>query len=402
MRIGIFIGDHAPVIGGNHTFQDSILMAMEDSVSSHELYVLGYDSFNGRKLGSGVRTNVTYVSMEKPSILQRAISCWFNGVAYRGNVVRGSLDRMIKMHSIEMLWFLTHQIEVIDIPFIGTVLDIEHRVHPFFPEVSITGNKWDTREKFFNFMIPRATCVICGTEEGKRQIIHFYHPDPERVRVIPFFVPSFALDILNVDSDVAGEIGIERAYLLYPAQFWPHKNHVCLLNALKILVEDYGVDFQLVFSGDDKGNASYVEQQAAKLGVRDRVIFAGFVSQAELAGLYRNAFALVYPSFFGPDNLPPLEAFALGCPVIAADGAGAREQLGDAALLVDPKNEQEFCDAVLRLMNDPMLREELKEKGQKRVAELTPERYVARVLSFVDEFEPYRRCWSRTRTYVHT
>ncbi len=127
----------------------------------------------------------------------------------------------------------------------------------------------------------------------------------------------------------------------------------------------------------------------------------GFVDKDRIVALYKNAFALVYPTFFGPDNLPPLEAFALGCPVIASSVSGAQEQLGDAAILFDPKNPEEIAQKVKMLYDDPGKREELIRKGRLKAETLTMRNYVNEVLKFVDEFEPIRRCWSREKAYVN-
>ena len=115
--------------------------------------------------------------------------------------------------------------------------------------------------------------------------------------------------------------------------------------------------------------------------------------QRELAVLYRRALALTYVSFFGPENLPPLEAFALGCPVIAADVPGAREQLGDSALLVDPTRPEEIAQAIRSLHRDPSLRQTLVERGRARAARWTALDFVRGVFAILDEFEAVRRCW---------
>ena len=113
-----------------------------------------------------------------------------------------------------------------------------------------------------------------------------------------------------------------------------------------------------------------------------------------MKALYRNAVALVFPSYFGPDNLPPLEAFALGCPVIAADLPGASEQLGDGALLVSASNEFEFAQAVQRLQQDPSFREDLVLRGRKRAMSFLPSGYVREMSTILDEFSSIARCWT--------
>jgi len=147
-----------------------------------------------------------------------------------------------------------------------------------------------------------------------------------------------------------------------------------------------------VLTGSDKGQLAHVRSLAHDVGIADLVHFLGFVDNDDLVALYQHAHGLTYLSFFGPENLPPLEAFALGCPVVAADVPGAREQLGDAALLVPPTDPAEMAAAVRRF-EDPALRQELIERGRRRAKDRTPAGYVGGVLRFLDEFERTRRCW---------
>jgi hypothetical protein len=105
-----------------------------------------------------------------------------------------------------------------------------------------------------------------------------------------------------------------------------------------------------------------------RLGLSGQVVFTGFVTQQELAELYRGAAMMVYASFCGPENLPPLEAFALGCPVVAADVPGAFEQLGEAALLFDPLSPEDMADKIHALLAQPERRDDLRKKGFQRAA----------------------------------
>ena len=98
------------------------------------------------------------------------------------------------------------------------------------------------------------------------------------------------------------------------------------------------------------------------MGLDDRIIFTGFVPNIEIPYLYRQSIALVMPSYFGPTNLPPMEAFQLGVPVIYGNIGGSEEQLGDAVHLVDLYDENSFVDAVIALQNETT-REGFIEKG---------------------------------------
>ena len=151
----------------------------------------------------------------------------------------------------------------------------------------------------------------------------------------------------------------------------------------------------LVCCGSDKGNLGYLKERTAEFGIVDRVRLLGFVKHSELLALYRHALALTFVSYFGPDNLPPLEAFALGCPVIASALEGVDEQLGSAALYVNPDSASEISQAVLRLKNEPGLREALVTAGQIRASELTADDYAAKIIELLDSLELRFACFRR-------
>jgi len=194
---------------------------------------------------------------------------------------------------------------------------------------------------------------------------------------------------------------IKNPFLLYPAQFWPHKNHVVIVHALKLLREKHGLAFDVVLTGADKGNMHHIKELVIELNLQEVVHFLGFVDQKTLVALYQQAFALIFASFFGPDNIPPLEAFGLGCPVIAARVSGAEYQLEEAALLFDPKSEHELAEKIIKLHGDASLRQKLVDFGKQRALLFSSDHYVENMLQIFDEFEPIRRCWSSTIPYRH-
>src|SRR5205823_751648 len=111
-----------------------------------------------------------------------------------------------------------------------------------------------------------------------------------------------------------------------------------------------------------------------ELGLAGQVRFLGYVPDEDISALYRRALVLVMPTFFGPTNIPYLEAWSLGCPVITSDVRGLPEQVGDAGLLVDPRDEGALAEAIWRLRSDEALRRSLVERGRRKVAEWTPRR----------------------------
>ena len=169
-----------------------------------------------------------------------------------------------------------------------------------------------------------------------------------------------------------------------------------LLRALRLLRDQSSLDLGLVLTGSDKGNLDHVLQEIETAGISDRVFVAGFVPRDDLTALYRASTALVFPSYFGPDNIPPLEAFALGCPVVAANVAGAVEQIGEGALLFDPSSPSDIAAKIESLCRMPSLREKLIAKGAEIAKRRTPQAFLETLCTSLDRFEAFRRCWGGT------
>lgn len=364
-----------PNWGGAHTLVSSIIAGLSEYSGPHDFVLFHYG--------------------DRPVNATDGLSC----VRLSGDEgSTGLLDAAVVGGRVDIVWFLTPTTEPVSVPFITTVWDLEHRNHPYFPEVSVSGWTWEERESFYRSTLRRASVVLTGTEECRRQIVQFYQVPERRIAVVPFPVPSLQIEDFPAASDEIGEP--PEPYVYYPAHFWPHKNHVAILYALKLL-EAEGVNIGAVFTGIDVGNLAHVRKTGDELGINDRVRYVGFVDPRSVVNLYRGALALVYPSFFGPDNLPPLEAFTLECPVIAADVPGAAETLGDAAILVDPGNEHGIADAVRRVSTDETLRSNLIARGSERIRERTGAAYASAVASELDRFGSILRCWSRDEPFEH-
>jgi glycosyltransferase involved in cell wall biosynthesis len=181
-------------------------------------------------------------------------------------------------------------------------------------------------------------------------------------------------------------------YLFYPAQLWPHKNHLRIVEALALVRRTDGIELDLVLVGSTAGDLrgatwNDVQALASANGLRDRIHHLGYVSADELAALYRSAVALVMPTFFGPTNIPILEAWGSDCPVITSDIRGVREQAGDAALLVDPESSEAIAAAIRRLATERGLSDTLRERGRMRLAAYTRADYAARLSDILDQVE---------------
>jgi glycosyltransferase involved in cell wall biosynthesis len=244
-------------------------------------------------------------------------------------------------------------LQVLTHNYVIQVWDFCHLEHPEFPEVSHRG-EFERREHLNRSTLPKATAMVVDSEYGARLLERAYGVQRSRIYHAPFlFDLQFQRATLvdTVARSIQETYRLTSPYVFYPAQFWPHKNHKYILQALKVLKDRGRVVPQAVFCGSDKGALDGVLRLAAELGVRERVNYCGFVPDAHMPYLYKGALALVMPTYFGPTNIPPMEARALGVPVCYSDLPAFREQMGTEASYVDLQSPESLADALETLMS---------------------------------------------------
>jgi glycosyltransferase involved in cell wall biosynthesis len=348
MRIGILVGNLDVAAGGSHTYSMQILNYLEKNKIAGVEFSLVCDVNQLNKLDGRFKGSVVAYKPQARFRLQRYFQYFISGtylLASRRKINRQRIQNwklisVLQRSSFDLVWSIEPLSFPLDTPYITTVWDLEHRRQPFFPEVSKNG-EWDRRESGYINVLGKASFIVVGTQIGKEQIEKFYGVNSERIIVAPFSIAQN-----SYPEDVTRDPNL----IFYPAQFWPHKNHMNLINGFKraTLVEPA---LRLVLVGSDKGNKSRIYSLVSSLGLENSVEFRGTVSNEELESLYRRASLMIYPSFFGPDNLPPLEAISFKCPVAVTDQPGSREQFLGGIPLFDATSQEEICQTILDRKN---------------------------------------------------
>lgn len=281
------------------------------------------------------------------------------------------------------------------INYITTVWDLSHRDDPEFPEVR-HNREFELRDQNYMRILPKAVAILVDSEFGRDKVAKYYGIDLKRIYVMPF-QPASAIRSLDLNNSTPVNINdkyqLEQSYVFYPAQFWPHKNHVYILEGLKILEERFGLHIGAIFTGNDYGNLAYIKNYAETLGLSARIRFPGFVSNEEMIELYRQSIGLVMPTYFGPTNLPPIEAFELGVPVLYSNRPELKKQVDDAALLLDLKDPGSMANHLVNLIGDKNLRDKLVKKGREKLVEVSEEDRVQILATILDDFRWKRLCW---------
>jgi glycosyltransferase involved in cell wall biosynthesis len=403
VRVAIYPGDVDPAAGGAHTLSTDVVRALgraalRGTPQGHELVVYTRGDAFAEADGGGLRIvriddrpfgDVVYDLMRGVRAVSELAGETFARLA------RGSWQTRLEAEGVGLIWSPSPRVPTLDVPFAVTVWDLQHRVQPWFPEVSADG-EYARREWVTAATLSRAMRVVVGTQAGAAEVERYYAVPRSRIRVLAHPTPSFALDAATADASgdasLLRRFEVEEPFVVYPAALWPHKNHATALEAVAQLAVD-GLTVRAVFPGVDKGQGAAIRARAHALGIASLVRLPGFVDRRELVALYRRAALMVYPSFFGPENLPPLEAFALGCPVVAADVDGSGEQLGDAALLVDPVDARAFAAAIAQVLQHPELRQTLVDRGRLRARQFTADDFAAGALTIIDEMARIRGTW---------
>lgn len=370
MKIGIYTVDFPAKLGGGYVLRDDVSRAALARQDRHSFELVFWPV-------TGSRTD---------RLLGRP-----------GHTARKHFRSEVSRRGFDLLWFNHIDPVYIDAPYIFNVFDLQHRVQPWFPEVSAQG-QWQAREQALAEGCRRAALVTVGSEETKQQVCFFYGVPADNVKVLPFPTPQRAIDAAGgkgaalSTADVRKKYGIKNDFLFYPAQFWAHKNHVNLLHALKLL-KDRGRNLSLVLTGADHGNRGHVEAVCGALGLSDRVHFCGFVPYEDILAFYLQARGLSYLSLQGPENLPPLEAMALGCPVILSDIRGARPIFGDAPIWVNPLDPQSIALGIASILDNPAMTANHIQAGKDLATRNDCEKYLETFEAILDGFLPYRICW---------
>jgi len=271
------------------------------------------------------------------------------------------------------------------IPYIMTIHDLEHRFHPEFREVSAKGVQ-RKRECDVKYGCRYAQAIIVDNEAGKQDVLDYYEIRPERVFPLPHVSPTLIKQDVSADmlQLVRNKYGLPFDYVFYPAALHPHKNHLGLVKALYRIREKYGIAIPCVLAGPKAAAYAGLMHLIERLGMSEQVRYIGYVPDEDMAPLYRMALMLVMPTFFGPTNLPIVEAWDQKCPVITSEMRGIREEVGDAGLLIDPKDVEALAEAIYQVYFSPELRQVLITKGVERASKYGFENYGHNLISIVE------------------
>ena len=264
----------------------------------------------------------------------------------------------------------------------SSVVTVHDLGYLYYPEAHRTGARryldWST-----GWNARHALLVLADSEATRADLVRAYGVNPDRVHVVYLGHQMAARDDRTANGDLPGPSG---RYLLYVGTLQPRKNLQRVVAAFARLAGTppfAGVN--LVLAGRTGWLSEGIFSEVERFGLRDRVLFPGYVADADLPALYRNALAYVFPSLYEGFGLPVLEAQGYGVPVMTSNNSSLPEVAGDAALLVDPHDVDAIADAMYRLATDEALRQELIRRGAENVRRFSWEKCARETLEVLLE-----------------
>ena len=160
---------------------------------------------------------------------------------------------------------------------------------------------------------------------------------------------------------------LPEQYMLYPANTWPHKNHLRLVKAYYFLKTKYNIKTKLIFTGAKKGTQANIENYIKKNHLDDDVIYLGYIKQEDMPYIFANAKLIVFPSLFEGFGIPVIEAMRVGVPVACSNSTSLPEIAEDAAVYFNPYSIKDIANKIYSLINNKELRDTLLLKGNIRI-----------------------------------
>ena len=255
------------------------------------------------------------------------------------------------------------------IPTVCTLYDLQYKTYPSFFTVEDVAH----RDRVFIDACCKATLIAAISDYSRDSIISYSKFDPERICTIQIRIAQrIASDVKSNKAILAQLNLIRQRYLIYPANFWKHKNHEMLLTAFGMARQmGLAADIKLVCTGAPGPRQLWLKKAAESMRLSDCIIFPGFLPEAELGTLLTNSVAMVFPSLYEGFGMPVIEAMAVGVPVACSNTASLPEVASNAAIQFDPRIPSQIAEAIIILVQNEALRTQLIHVGLQRATEFS-------------------------------
>jgi glycosyltransferase involved in cell wall biosynthesis len=273
--------------------------------------------------------------------------------------------------------------------YVNLYLDSCHLENPEFPEIR-NFNEFFRRENNYRKILNSSVFILSGSKSCSEELKENY--SIKKNKIIEFvYLPQNTKEQENYNGlnnyienrKLKEFLEEKKKFIFYPANYWSHKNHIYIIEALEELINKKNYPFYCVFCGADKqNNKSYLIERSKNLNLSDKILFLDHISTNDLIKIYKNSFAMVMPTYFGPINIPPIEAHKYGVPVLYSKKFANLDFDEEYQMPLDIENKYSLVNSLIKIYEDNDLKYTLIENGKKFYDE-----QIKKQLYFTNKFE---------------
>ena len=275
--------------------------------------------------------------------------------------IQNNYEKFVKNNKIDLLIFNNPSemsLLAFNLMYVIVFYELQHLKYNFFPEYKAYHN-FDLREIIINNFLSNAFKIITCVNKDKVLLEKYYNAQEDKIMIQPFVsrLPLIYEETVNKDDfqnyKKKLNLDTEKKILFYPAQFWPHKNHKYIIDALDELVNRYKKkEYHVVFCGYDKFNQlNFLKNKIKEKQLADYFTFFDYLEDNEIIALYLNCHALVMPTFVGHYSLPLFESFYFKIPAFFTKDL-LDDNLRKFAFEIDTKKPDDLATKLMKINSD--------------------------------------------------
>ncbi len=294
---------------------------------------------------------------------------WLAALAVKKAVNIPASNGTIERSNIDLMHFTLQSAFLTDVPSIYHPHDLQHLHLPeYFSRYEREG-----RSVVYKRFSDQARMLAVSSSWVRQDLVDNLGIPRDKIAVVPLAPATEGYGRPTSDqlASVRAKFALPEAFIFYPAQTWPHKNHIGLIEAAARVRDRHGERIQFVFSGRISEHHSMLEKRVNQLDLAEQVRFLGFVTPMELQCLYRLCRGVAIPTKFEAASFPLWEAFLAEAPTACSNVTSLPTQAGDAALVFDPDDSDDIARNLYELWTDEALRKKLSERGAENVKRFT-------------------------------
>ncbi|MCX7114379.1 MAG: glycosyltransferase family 1 protein [Gammaproteobacteria bacterium] len=257
-----------------------------------------------------------------------------------------------------------------NIPTVCTIYDLQYQTYPDF----FTQQEKQHRHQLFLDACSKSKKLITISDYTKKTVIQHGEVDPSRVQTVYMQMVQRTTNLAKKNHSLLKKLNLfSQRYLIYPANFWKHKNHQALFTAFAIAKEQQlDPTIKLVCTGTPNAHSQWLLDSIKAMKLDNNIVLTGYLSHTELASLLMQAKGMIFPSLYEGFGIPVIEAFAHQIPVACSNLSALPEAAQTAAIIFNPKNPADIAEAILQLARlSPDERLLSIESGKKRATDFS-------------------------------